>query len=82
MMFSYFLLDSVERQRLIEANNDLVKISDELWVFGQITEGVKQEIKLAKSSGLLIKHFSITPLGKIDSEIFFEEIDELELGQI
>ena len=25
MMYSYFLLDTVERQRLIDANNDLIK---------------------------------------------------------
>lgn len=59
MMYSYFLLDTVERRRLIEANNDLIRRSDELWVFGDISDGVAEEIKLAKKLKQPIKYFCI-----------------------
>jgi hypothetical protein len=43
----YFLLDTVPRDIIREANNTLVKRADEIWVFGKISDGVLAEIKLA-----------------------------------
>ena len=63
MMFSYFLLDTVSRDALIEANNDLIKRSDELWVFGRISDGVREEIKLAKKHKLPIRFFKAQRTG-------------------
>lgn len=57
MMFSYYLLDSVDRDSLIAANNGLIRKSDELWVYGPISSGVGQEINLAQQLGLPIKYF-------------------------
>jgi hypothetical protein len=57
MMFSYFLLDTVERKKLITANNDLIKRSDELWVFGEISDGVREEILLANKLNKPIHYF-------------------------
>ena len=57
MMFSYFLLDTVDRNLLISANNDLIRRSDELWVFGSISNGVVEEIKLAQSLGIPVRYF-------------------------
>lgn len=59
MMFSYYLLDTVDRKRLIKANNDLIKRSDELWVFGEVSDGVKQEVRLAAKLGLPIKYYKV-----------------------
>ncbi len=59
MMFSYFLLDTVDRHALSDANNDLIKRSDELWVFGDISDGVREEIKLAKQLGLPVKYYKL-----------------------
>ncbi|MCA9389877.1 hypothetical protein KC571_00575 [candidate division WWE3 bacterium] len=59
MMFSYFLLDTVKRERLIEANNDLIRCADELWVFGDISDGVQKEINLANSLKLPIRYYSV-----------------------
>lgn len=59
MMFSYFLLDTVERQALISANNTLIRKSDEVWVFGEISNGVAEEIKLARSLNYPVKYFSV-----------------------
>ena len=64
MMYSYFLLDTVDRKKLIDANNDLIRRSDELWVFGEITEGVEKEIELAKKLGQPIKYFDINEVIK------------------
>ena len=71
MMFSYFLLDTVDRQALISANNGLIKRSDELWVFGEVSNGVQREIDLAKKLGLPIKYFKIEV-----KRCEFEEISE------
>jgi hypothetical protein len=61
MMFSYFLLDTVARDKLIKANNTLIKKSDELWVFGDISDGVAQEIKLARKLKIPVKFFQTAP---------------------
>ena len=70
MMFSYFLLDTVDRKKLIRANNDLIERSDELWVFGEISDGVEKEIALAKSRKMPIRYFQID--GK---KVLFSKID-------
>ncbi len=75
MMFSYFLLDSVDRTRLIEANNDLVRISDEIWVFGDVSQGVLEEVKLARSLAKPVRCFSIRAMNDIASDITFDAID-------
>lgn len=59
MIFDYFLLDSVDRDLIREGNNNLVKRADELWVFGQISNGVFAEIKIAKELGKIIRYFKI-----------------------
>lgn len=72
MMFSYFLLDTIDRKTLIDATNDLLRKSDELWVFGEISEGVQEEINLAGKLGLPIHYIEIqdmlnqfTPLSSV-----------------
>jgi hypothetical protein len=59
MMFSYFLLSTVKKNALISANNDLIRRSDEVWVFGELSTGVVAEIKLAKELNLPIHYFQI-----------------------
>jgi len=60
MMYSYFLLDAIERKSLIRANNELLLRSDELWVFGLVSDGVAEEIKLAKVANMPIHYFSVS----------------------
>ncbi|MFC1651695.1 hypothetical protein ACFL24_00870 [Patescibacteria group bacterium] len=57
--FDYFLTDYVDRKHVIKGNNNLVRISDELWVFGPISDGVLFEIKYAKELGKPVKYFKI-----------------------
>ncbi len=59
MIFDYFLIDSVDRDLVREANNNLVKKCDEVWVFGPVADGVLTEIKLAKEMDIPIKYFKI-----------------------
>ncbi len=59
MMFSYFLLDTVDRRSLIDANNDLIRRSDELWVFGEMSDGVREEINLAKKLNIPIQYYRL-----------------------
>ena len=59
MLFDYFLLDTVDRDAVRNANNSIVLRSDEVWVFGPISNGVLAEILLAQSAGKPIRYFKI-----------------------
>jgi hypothetical protein len=60
MIFDYFMADIVDRDVTREANNNLVRIADEVWVFGSITDGVKVEIDHARAQGKSVRFFSIS----------------------
>ncbi len=55
----YFMLDTVDRDLVRSANNSLVKRIDEIGVFGQVSNGVLAEIKLAKQRNKPIRYFEI-----------------------
>lgn len=59
MLFDYFLLDTIDRNLVREGNNNLVKKSDEIWVFGSVSNGVLAEIKIAKETNKSIKYFKM-----------------------
>ena len=59
MIFEYFLLDTVERDHVRNANNTLVKRADETWVFGPVSDGVLEEIRLAKREGKPVRYYAI-----------------------
>lgn len=59
MLFQYFMLDTIDRDIIRNANNNLVKKADELWVFGPVSDGVLIEIKLAKQMNKPVKYFKI-----------------------
>ena len=75
MMYSYYLLDTAERCNLIKANNDLIRRSDELWVFENISDGVQKEIDLANELGMPIKYFKLENTGV---KLLFHEIEKVE----
>lgn len=76
MIHEYFLLDTIDRDKIRKSNNMLVKKADELWVFGKISDGVMAEILLAKKLGKPIKYFQILNSKKIQP--ISEEESELE----
>jgi hypothetical protein len=59
MIFEYFMLDTIERNKIREANNTLVLKADELWIFGPISDGVLKEIELAQDKEKPIRYFDI-----------------------
>ena len=75
--FDYFLLDTVERDCVRSANNTLVRRADELWVFGDVSDGVLAEIKQAKYQQKTVRYFKIAESRFIlpieSSEVTMEE---------
>lgn len=59
MIFDYFLSDTIDRDLVREGNNNIVKRSDEIWVFGAVSNGVLAEINIAKSMNKTIRYFKI-----------------------
>ncbi|MBA2369975.1 MAG: hypothetical protein H0V82_13305 [Candidatus Protochlamydia sp.] len=74
MLFEYFLLDAVERDVIRDANNSVVLRSDQLWVFGPISNGVLAEVLIARKNKLPILYFkidnkSIIPISQNEVEL-------------
>jgi hypothetical protein len=65
-VFEYFLGDRVRRDDIRRGNNNLIRICDEVWVFGPIADGVLSEIRYAHRLSKPVKYYSIgTTLGDI-----------------
>ena len=71
--FDYFLLDAVERDTVRRANNTLVARADELWVFGDIADGVRAEIVQAWQQQKTVRFFAF----RGDKHIYEVTIDDL-----
>jgi hypothetical protein len=65
MLFDYFLLDSIDRNFIRDANNSVVLRADQIWVFGPVSNGVLAEIMLAKKVNKPISYFVIEKPHKI-----------------
>jgi len=74
LCYDYFLLDTVDRDKVREANFELISRCDELWVFGEVSDGVLKEILFAKNRGIPIRYFKI-----VDEPLKFIEISEEEV---
>lgn len=59
MLFRYFLGDAVPRDRVYIANNNIVRRCDEVWTFGEISDGVLGEVKMKKALGHPVKYYKI-----------------------
>jgi len=80
MLFEYFMSDTVDRDKIREANNNLVEKADELWVFGEISNGVLAEIKITKEMNKPIRYFTVIDSKDI-KEISKEQVKfEEEIG--
>ena len=75
--FDYFLLDTVDRDVVRSANNVLVSRADELWVFGDVSDGVLAEIKQVQAQGKPIRFFKIVKSHSIEpiepQDVVFED---------
>ncbi len=76
--WEYFMDDMVDRDLVVRGNNNLILLSDEIWTFGPIADGVFAEVKLANSLRKPVRYFSV---GKkledihtlTNKELIFEE---------
>jgi hypothetical protein len=69
MLFDYFIADSIDHDLVREANSAIIEKIDEIWIFGEISDGVKREIELAKKLNKSIKYFDISNLPEEIKEI-------------
>ncbi len=80
--YGYYLYELVDRDLVRNANNNLIKRCDELWIFGEISDGVLAEIQIFKELGRPIRYFDISCLPdsiqEIDKEAAVMEDDVQE----
>lgn len=77
--FGYFLGDRVRRDDVRIGNNNLIRLADELWVFGtSIADGVLFEIEYAHALGRPVRLFTI---GNRLEEIHERTVNDLRFEQ-
>jgi hypothetical protein len=62
MLFDYYLLHTVPKTVVREAMNNLLARSDEVWVFGRLSLGVRVQIGIGKRLTKPIRYFDISEL--------------------
>jgi len=62
MLFDYYLMHTVDKAVVREAMNNLLSRSDEVWVFGRLSLGVKVQVGIAKRLSKPIRYFDISDL--------------------
>jgi len=73
-LFGYYLYELVDRDTIRNANNNILKRCDELWVFGEVSDGVLAEIKMCKAMKKPIRFFDISKLPEKVVEIPKDEV--------
>jgi hypothetical protein len=62
MLLDYYLLHTVPKETVREAFNNLIVKSDEMWVFGPMSLGVKVQVGIAKRLKKPLRYYDITDL--------------------
>lgn len=62
MLFDYYLLHTVDKKIVREAFNNLLARCDEVWVFGQMSLGVKVQVGIAKRMKKPLRFYDIADL--------------------
>src|ERR1700674_4867438 len=62
MLFDYYLMHTVSKEVVREAMNNLLARSDEVWVFGRLSLGVKVQVGIAKRLTKPVRYFDISAL--------------------
>jgi hypothetical protein len=62
MLFDYYLMHTVDKDVVREAMNNLLSRSDEVWVFGRLSLGVKVQVGIAKRLNKPVRYFDISDL--------------------
>jgi hypothetical protein len=62
MLFDYYLLHTVPKETMREAINNLIVRCDQMWVFGNMSLGVKVQIGIAKRLKKPLRFHDITDM--------------------
>ena len=62
MLFDYYLLHTVPKETVREAFNNLIVRCDQMWVFGQMSLGLKVQIGIAKRLKKPVRYYDITDM--------------------
>ena len=74
-LYEYFLADRVDRDLIRQANNNLIRKCDALWVFGEtIADGVLFEILYAKKLKTPVKYYTVDSRVDLIKEVSVNEL--------
>ena len=73
-LFDYFLSDRVDRDLIRNGNNEMIRRCDELWVFGNVSDGVLFEIYVCRKMGKTVRFFNIATRAQEIKELKAEEV--------
>jgi len=77
MIYGYYLYDMVPKDQVIEAYSEVVKKCDALWVFGEVSDGIRDAVLIARKKNMPIKYFDMSRFPKIfeipDDHLVWEE---------
>ncbi|HUY97704.1 MAG TPA: hypothetical protein VMW47_08840 [Verrucomicrobiae bacterium] len=62
MLFDYYLLHTVPKELVREAMNNLIARCDEVWVFGNLSLGLRVQVGIAKRMRKPVRFFDISDL--------------------
>ena len=62
MLFDYYLLHTVPKDSVREAMNNLIARCEEMWVFGELSLGLKVQVGIAKRMRKPVRYFDISDL--------------------
>jgi hypothetical protein len=62
MLFDYYLLHTVPKETVREAFNNLIVRCDQMWVFGNMSLGLKVQIGIAKRLKKPVRYYDITDM--------------------
>ena len=61
--FDYFLMDTIDEETQKKLNLELIRRVDEVWVFGEISDGVKEEIDFAHFIQKPVRYINLGVVG-------------------
>jgi hypothetical protein len=80
--FGHFVHEIADLSTMIDSINSLIVRCNELWAFGEVSEGMWYEIKMCKELGIPVKYFCIQKLPKGIRRISEKEVKYTrELGR-
>ncbi len=72
--FGYYLYELVDRNLVRNGNNNILKRCDELWILGDISDGMIAEMKIFKQLNRPIRFFDISNLPQNIKEVKLSDL--------